>query len=188
MNWTFNQNIPQKWNTSVVVYTLNTTTEVRPLSKAPDPQLLCVSVCVCVCVRVRVCVCVCVCVLGWVKCRAQIQSMGQHTWPHVTSFPFLKSMVTVWFKISSSVNSRRNKLLERHVINYSPSCLSKPIRPLFIFGTQSKGVIWCFFIKIIILCVWCNRIFWHALMFKKHIIFQIHSQPCTLLGSQNGRP
>ncbi len=28
-------------------------------------------------------------------------------------------------------------------------------------------------IKIIILCIWCNRICWHALMFKKHIIFQI---------------
>ncbi len=34
---------------------------------------------------------VCVCVrerergFGWVKCRAQIQSMGHHTWPHVTS-------------------------------------------------------------------------------------------------------
>ena len=29
------------------------------------------------------------------------------------------------------------------------------------------------FLKIIILCIWCNRICWHALMFKKHIIFQI---------------
>uniref|UniRef100_A0A672TBF2 Dishevelled associated activator of morphosis 2 n=1 Tax=Sinocyclocheilus grahami TaxID=75366 RepID=A0A672TBF2_SINGR len=30
------------------------------------------------------CVCVhyCVCALGWVKCRAQIPSMGYHTWPH----------------------------------------------------------------------------------------------------------
>ncbi len=35
-----------------------------------------------------------------------------------------------------------------------------------------KGVIWCF-LKIIILCIWRNRICWHALMFKKHIIFQI---------------
>ncbi len=34
-----------------------------------------------------VCVCVhyCVCALGWVKCRAQIPSMGHHTWPQVTS-------------------------------------------------------------------------------------------------------
>ncbi len=33
------------------------------------------------------CVCVhyCVCALGWVTCRAQILSMGHHTWPHVTS-------------------------------------------------------------------------------------------------------
>ncbi len=29
------------------------------------------------------------------------------------------------------------------------------------------------FLKIIILCIWCNRICWHDLMFKKHIIFQI---------------
>ncbi len=29
------------------------------------------------------------------------------------------------------------------------------------------------FLKIIILCIWCNIICWHALMFKKHIIFQI---------------
>ncbi len=29
------------------------------------------------------------------------------------------------------------------------------------------------FLKIIILCIWCNRICWHALMFKKHIIFKI---------------
>ncbi len=35
----------------------------------------------------RVCVCVhcCVCTLGWVKFRAQILSMGHHTWPHITS-------------------------------------------------------------------------------------------------------
>ncbi len=26
----------------------------------------------------------CVCALGWVKCRAQIPSMGHHTWPHTT--------------------------------------------------------------------------------------------------------
>ncbi len=37
-------------------------TEVRPLSKAPDPRLL--PVCVCVCVRA--------CALGWVKCREHI--------------------------------------------------------------------------------------------------------------------
>ncbi len=28
-------------------------------------------------------------------------------------------------------------------------------------------------LKIIILCIWCNRICWHASMFKKHIVFQI---------------
>ncbi len=35
-----------------------------------------------------------------------------------------------------------------------------------------KGVM-VLFLKIIILCIWCNRICWHALMFKKHIICQI---------------
>ncbi len=29
------------------------------------------------------------------------------------------------------------------------------------------------FLKIIIWCIWCNIICWHAFMFKKHIIFQI---------------
>ncbi len=28
-------------------------------------------------------------------------------------------------------------------------------------------------LKIIILCIWCNRICWHALMLKKNDIFQI---------------
>ncbi len=81
---------------SSALSTLNTTTEVRPLSKAPNPQLLpgrrsingCPLLRVCV---HGVCVCVlfhysllCVCALG-----AQIPSMGHHTWPHVTSFHFL---------------------------------------------------------------------------------------------------
>ncbi len=71
--------------------TVNTTTEVT-LSKAPNPQLLprCRSINGCPLLRVcvhDVCVftAVCVCVLGWVKCRAQIQSMGHHTWSYVTS-------------------------------------------------------------------------------------------------------
>ncbi len=46
-------------------------------------------VCVCVCVRacVHACVRACVCAhFGWVKCRAQIPSMGHQTWPDVMSF------------------------------------------------------------------------------------------------------
>ncbi len=72
-----------------VLSTFNSTTEVRPLSKAPNSQLL--PGCRCIdCPLLQVCVhgvCVhyCVCALGWVKCRAQILSMGHHTWPHVTS-------------------------------------------------------------------------------------------------------
>ncbi len=38
-----------------------------------------------VCVH-GVCVCLCVCVcFGWVKCRAQIPSIGYHTWSYITS-------------------------------------------------------------------------------------------------------
>ncbi len=72
--------------------TFNTTTEV-PLSKVPNPQLLpgrrsingcpLLQVCVhgvCVCVFTAVCV-----HFGWDKCRAQIPSMGHHTWPYVIS-------------------------------------------------------------------------------------------------------
>ncbi len=65
-------------------------TEV-PLSKAPNPQLLPRGLSIKGCPLLRVCVqgvCVCVCVCSllcvpfrWVKCRAQILSMGHHTWP-----------------------------------------------------------------------------------------------------------
>ncbi len=77
--------------------TFNTTTELRPLSKAPNSQLLpgCRSIngrpLLRVCVH-SVCVCVftAVCVhLGWVKCRAQIPSVGHHTWPDVTSLSLI---------------------------------------------------------------------------------------------------
>ncbi len=61
------------------------------LSKAPNPQLLhgCRRINGCpllgVCVH-GVCRLIAVCVhLGWVKCRAQIPSMGHHTWSYVTS-------------------------------------------------------------------------------------------------------
>ncbi len=81
-----------EWMSSTLS-TLNTTTE-EVLSKAPNPQLLpgpsingcpllwvCVQgVCVCVCVFTAVCV-----HFGWVKCRAQIPSMGHQTWSYVTS-------------------------------------------------------------------------------------------------------
>ncbi len=69
-----------------VLSILNNTTEV-PLSKAPNPQLLpgpqhkwlptVPGVCSwCVCVFTAACV-----HFVWVNCRAQIQSMGHHTWP-----------------------------------------------------------------------------------------------------------
>ncbi len=117
--------------------TLNTTTEVRPLSKAPYPQLLpgCRNINGCPLLRVCVCVCVClftthccVCSLGWVKCRAQIPSMGHHTWPHVTSFP------------SFSNTSASNNSLPQTLISFYPllpQCfhsLSKGNIPMSITG------------------------------------------------------
>ncbi len=81
--------------TALSLSTLNTTTEV-PLSKASNPQLLpgrrsingCPQLQVCV---HGVCVFTAVCVhFGWVKCRAQIPSMGHHTWPHVTSLSLIE--------------------------------------------------------------------------------------------------
>ncbi len=97
--------------------TLNTTTAV-PLSKAPNPQLLPGRRSINGCPLLRVCVhgvCVqcCVCVhFGWVKCRAQIPSMGHHTWPYVTSLSLSLSLSkdrvltdTVWIFIKNKVHS-----------------------------------------------------------------------------------
>ncbi len=73
--------------------TFNTTTEV-PLSKTPNPQLLPGRRSINDCPLLRVCVHgVCmftaVCVhLGWDKYRARIPSMGHHTWPYVTNYPY----------------------------------------------------------------------------------------------------
>ncbi len=94
---------------SSALSTLNTTTEVRPLSKAPNPQLLpgrrsindcpllwmclrCVCVCVFVCsLLTAVCVCVCVCVhLDGLnaehKFRVWVTILGHTSRPF---FPFL---------------------------------------------------------------------------------------------------
>ncbi len=94
--------------------TLNTTTEVRPLSKAPNPQLLPGRRSINGCPLLRVCVhgvCVftAVCVhVGWVNCRAQIPSMGHHTWPYVTSLSLNQHMLffnrVVCFKHNVSQN------------------------------------------------------------------------------------
>ncbi len=59
---------------------------------------------------------------------------------------------------------------------YTPK---KPIKHAHV-----KEVMWCFFLKIIILCIWCNRICWHALIFNKTHYFSnnVHycrsSMPC----------
>ncbi len=51
-------------------------------------------------------------------------------------------------------------------------CISVCLFYSYIYLTLLKGS-YDAFLKIIILCIWCNRICWHALIFKKHIIFQI---------------
>ncbi len=43
--------------------------------------------------------------LGWAKCRAQIQSMGHHTWPH---FTFTK-LIYVWLRKSCFLNEGQFK-------------------------------------------------------------------------------
>ncbi len=45
----------------------------------------------CVCVCVCVCSLLCVCALWWVKCRAQIPSMGHQTWLYVMSLSYCMS-------------------------------------------------------------------------------------------------
>ncbi len=70
-----------EWIASVFS-TFNTTTEMRPLRKAPNRHWLPTAPGVC-----SWCVCslLCVCTLGWDKCRAQIPSMGHRTWSYVAS-------------------------------------------------------------------------------------------------------
>ncbi len=88
--------------------TLNTTTEV-PLSKAPNPRLLPGRRSINGCPLLRVCVhgvCVltAVCVhFGWVNCRAQIPSMGHHTWPYVTSLSYVCVLCVINYTPLTSV-------------------------------------------------------------------------------------
>ncbi len=74
--------------------TLQQGTQPSTAHQAPQHWLLTASgVCSqCVCVSTCVSSLLTVCALGWVKCRAQILSMGHHTWPHATSFPFFLLM------------------------------------------------------------------------------------------------
>ncbi len=98
--------------------TFNTTTDVS-LSKAPNPQLLPGRRSINGCPLLRVCVngvCVhcCVCALGWIKCRAQIPSMGNHTWPHVTSlsqnrFFFCAAVSADYISAVTVTNSNNSK-------------------------------------------------------------------------------
>ncbi len=79
-----------QWTTGVLS-TFDTTTEVRPLNKAPNLQLLPGSHSN-GCPLLRVCVHYCECALGWVKCGAQILSMGHQTWPHIIIYLFIISL------------------------------------------------------------------------------------------------
>ncbi len=103
-----------EWITSTLS-TFNTMTEVRPLSKAPNPQLLPGRRSI-GCPLLQVYVHYCVCALGWVKCRAQIPSMGHHTWPHTTSlsifqnsYAFIKVMYISVHIILGLISKQTNK-------------------------------------------------------------------------------
>ncbi len=115
-NWRWGE-----WITSVVS-TLNSTTEVRPLSKAPNPRLLPGRRCI-GCPLLRVCVHYCVCALGLIKCRAQILSIGLHTWLCVTSN--LVAKIKAKFKLIAKLQHADSKSY-RHIF--------KP----FLFKKKSK--------------------------------------------------
>ncbi len=102
--------------------TFNTTTEVRPLSKAPNPQLhptapqywlptapgMC-SQCVCVCLFTSHC---CVCALGWVKCRAQIYITRYILFfSFLSIFILLETLVTRFGRYHSNHGEAVNKII-----------------------------------------------------------------------------
>ncbi len=73
------------------------------------------------------CVCSLLCVhLRWVKCRAQIPSMGHHTWPDVTSLSFSKyksphtyKYKRVYVKLDLCKNLNLNEFYKQWIIlNY----------------------------------------------------------------------
>ncbi len=84
-----NMRLSKWWQFSILVE-LEQGTEPPTAPRAPQHKWLpaapgrC-SRCVCVCVFTTVCV-----HFGWVKCRAQIPSMGHHTWPYVMSLSLTK--------------------------------------------------------------------------------------------------
>ncbi len=74
-----------------------------------------------------VCVCVhcCVCALGWVKCRAQILSMGHHTWPHVTSLKKKNSLygsrLSIFLLLPKIIRIlSKDHVPWRHFVNFLP--------------------------------------------------------------------
>ncbi len=77
---------------SSALSTLNTTTEVRPLSKAPNPQLL---PGLCSIGVFMVCVCVCVCVCTWI---GEMQSTNsEYGSPYLAKSPFIVALYN-WFR------------------------------------------------------------------------------------------
>ncbi len=88
----------------------------------------------------------------------------KYTLLHFTIFSFAMLFLTILTSHTSNFISCNCKL-------YFPSLYLTIATSLFIIATL-KGS-YDAFLKTIILCIWCNRICRHALMFKKHIIFQI---------------
>ncbi len=73
-----------------------------------------------------VCSLLCVCAHGWVKSRAQILSMGYHTWSHVTSLSLNKSGCTNYFTPDCFLNEglfhRREGRGEQSLLAYKEIC------------------------------------------------------------------
>uniref|UniRef100_A0A673K5Y5 Matrix metalloproteinase-19-like n=1 Tax=Sinocyclocheilus rhinocerous TaxID=307959 RepID=A0A673K5Y5_9TELE len=85
--------------------TLEQGTEPPTAPRVPQQKWLPTVCSRCMCVFTTHC---CVCALGRVKCRAQIASMGHHTWLHVTSLSLIYNRF--W----------RKKNITYYIYNYTP--------------------------------------------------------------------
>ncbi len=92
---------------------------------------------------------------------------------HKTSSPFSsKSKKSPWHysNLHTSTHLYWGKMNFKVIYILCSSGISNAC--LFFYILYLKGS-YDAILKIIILCIWCNRICWYALMFKKHIIFQM---------------
>ncbi len=115
---------------------------------------VCSTVCVhyCECAVLWVCTTVCVhyceCALGWVKCRAQIRSMGHHTWPHITVLYFSCVWLTAdarrpeWRTLQSWEEARLKKKKEGDQICRTSAQASAPLSCVCVWRTRRVFRMW----------------------------------------------